>query len=153
MQLVLKHFKEEIDTLHATAQISAAEYEQYEHVLFHKRLHLTHVLPPVRGAGAGMTLLSYYFTRHDLKHFSEVELSAQLFEANTSICYHKATAADSLYFIVAGMARVYKDHDGGSPGYEAASVGAEGDMGGQQVSGEMVRQGTGGDRPVMVSFE
>jgi len=111
MQLVLKHFKEEIDTLHDTAQISEAEFEQYERVCFHKRLHLTHVLPPVDRTGDG-GLLGYYFSKQDLKHFSEVELSAQFFEANTSICYHKAATADSLFFIVGGMARVYKDFGG-----------------------------------------
>ena len=61
-QLVLLHMKEEVDTLHESAQISDAEFEHYEHVLFHKRLHLTHVLPRVKGGDSGINLLTYYFS-------------------------------------------------------------------------------------------
>ena len=113
-QLMLLHMQEEVETLHETAQISDAEHEHYEDSLFHKRLHLTHVLPHVKGGSSGVNLLSYYFSQRDLDHFSKAELSVQEFAEFQTIC-HEQLGADSLYFIAHGMARVYKNAVYSSP--------------------------------------
>jgi len=107
-QLLLSRIEEEIETLHETAQISEAEFEQYEHILFHKRLHLTHVLPHTTGGDDGRNLLHYYFSEDDLKLLINQELEEVKQKADTLICKHKE-AADSIYFIAHGMARIHKD--------------------------------------------
>ena len=106
-QLVLSRIEHEYEVLHKTGQISEADFEKYEEILFHKRLHLTHVLPKVAGIEDGKNLLSYYFSDDDMKL-----LSHDLQEINQQPQMHIARhqqPADSLYFIAAGMVRIWKD--------------------------------------------
>ena len=165
-QLVLLDMKEEIDTLHTTAQISDEEFERYEHTIFHKRLHFTHALPIVKGGGASdMHLLSYYFSQEDLDHFSHAELSAQNYSQGQTICIHHQEA-DSMFFIARGMARVSKDafaekrddillpvHSRQSPDADAAT-GQDGDKAQDQSELSSGRDGEGADelgRPPQMS--
>ena len=108
-QLMLSEVEKEVGTLFKTAQINEAEFEHYEHMLFHKRLHLTHVLPRVNGGEDGSNLLTYYFSDDDLKMLLSEEILERLdFKPSSEICTHK-DAADCVYFISHGMARICKD--------------------------------------------
>ena len=61
-QLMLDHVKDEIQLLHSTAQISDAEFEAYEHIVFHRSLHLTHILPKVTGKARVLPCIAVSFS-------------------------------------------------------------------------------------------
>ena len=65
-----------------------------------------------------MNLLTYYFSEDDMKHLSQ-ELTEHNIKSNSRICFH-THAADSVYFIAHGIARILTDsdvdHDGSGNG-------------------------------------
>ena len=107
-QLVLKMAIDELETLRTSAQISDEEHEHYLEKVFYKRQHLSHTLPEVQGGSTGSNLLAYYFSDSDLDHFSKADMSVQHYAEDQSICL-RHQEADSIFFIVDGIARLYKD--------------------------------------------
>mmetsp|Transcript_21264 Transcript_21264/g.34013 ORF Transcript_21264/g.34013 Transcript_21264/m.34013 type:complete len:909 (-) Transcript_21264:186-2912(-) len=125
-QMILNRFKEELDTLQSTAQITSAEFEHMEHSVFNKKLGLTYNLPAVGSAfekkrrrsvddnesvlgmlSGARSELHYYFSQADLLDLSS-ELAPETFKPGKDICLGTA-GADELYIIVQGMVRVHKD--------------------------------------------
>ena len=107
-QLMLSEFEREVGMLFKTAQIDEAQFEHYEHMLFHQRLHLTHRLPDGKGGKDGRNLLTYYFEKDLDILLSEGILEPVDFKPSSTICKHRK-AAECVYFISHGMARIYKD--------------------------------------------
>ena len=107
-QLVLKMAIDELEALRTSAQISDEEHEHCLQKVFYKRQHLSHTLPEVQGGSTGSNLLAYYFSDSDLDHFSKADMSVQHYAEDQSICL-KNQEADSIFFIVDGIARLYKD--------------------------------------------
>ena len=88
--------------------------------MFQKRQHFMMDLPRVDGIDDGKNILSYYFSDNDRRLLSsegEGVLEEMRLPAQAQIAQHQLPA-DSIYFLVTGMARVSKDDPNNEKGKE-----------------------------------